>query len=296
VTDLSLGDIALTRVVESDDPHLVASMVFPDWNADAVAPHRGWMAPRHLTPEGEKLVIVIQSFLVKTARHTILVDACGGDDKNRAGPHFHQRRTNWLETLAAAGARPEDIDFVLCTHMHVDHVGWNTRLENGRWAPTFPNARYIFARTEWEHWQRLAAETGLPRTGDYIADSVLPVVEAGRATLVEMDHAIEDGVWLDPLPGHSPGLVGVHLKSGGGEAVLCGDLMHHAIQCRLPDWSTNFCTDQAAARATRRKFLERYADTDTLIWPAHFPAPTGGYIESAPEEFTFRFMGEQAAG
>jgi glyoxylase-like metal-dependent hydrolase (beta-lactamase superfamily II) len=265
--------------------------VFPDWNADAVAPHRGWMVPRHLTADG-RLVIVIQSFLVKTPHHTILVDACGGNDKDRHGSHFHRRQWNWLDTLAAAGARPEDIDFVLCTHMHVDHVGWNTRLENGSWVPTFPNARYLFARAEWEHWRKLAAETALPRTGNYIEDSVLPVVEAGRATLVEMDHAIEDGVWLDPLPGHSPGLVGVHLKSGGGEAVLCGDLMHHAIQCRLPDWSTSFCTDQAAARAMRRKFLEQYADTGTLIWPAHFPAPTGGYVRSAPQEFTFRFMGE----
>ncbi len=286
-----LGNITLTRVVESDDPHLNATKVFPDWTEGAVAPHRDWMVPRHLTADG-KLVIVIQSFLVKTPHHTILVDACGGNDKDRHGSHFHRRQWNWLDTLAAAGARPEDIDFVMCTHMHVDHVGWNTRLENGRWVPTFPNARYIFARTEWEHWQTLAAETELPRTGNYIADSVLPIVEAGRAMLVEMDHAIEDGVWLDPLPGHSPGLVGVHLKSGGGEAVLCGDLMHHAIQCRLPDWSTNFCTDQVAARTMRRKFLERYADTDTLIWPAHFPAPTGGYVRSAPQEFTFRFMGE----
>lgn len=292
MSDLALGDFTLSRIVESNDPHLAARNVFPDWSDEAVRPHLDWMVPRHFIPDGEKLVIVIQSFLVRTRHHTILVDACGGNDKNRHGSHFHQRRWPWLERLAAAGAAPEDIDFVLCTHMHVDHVGWNTRLENGRWVPSFPNARYLFARTEFEHWKALAAATGLPRTGNYIEDSVLPIVEANRAVLVDTDHCIEDGVWLEPLPGHSPGAVGLHLGSGGCEAILCGDMMHHMIQCRLPDWSTNFCTDQAAARETRRCFLERHADTGMLVFPAHFPGPTGGRIESAAEAFTFRYIGE----
>jgi glyoxylase-like metal-dependent hydrolase (beta-lactamase superfamily II) len=296
MTDLTLGDFALTRVVESDDPHLVPAAVFPDWDEDAVAPHRSWLVPRHLRENGH-LAVVIQSFLITTPHHTILVDSCGGNDKDRHGSHFHERNWNWLDDLAAAGAQPEDIDFVLCTHMHVDHVGWNTRLENGRWVPTFPNARYVFARTEWEHWQQLAAKAQLPRTGNYIADSVLPIIEAGRADLVEMDHEIETGLWLEPLPGHSPGLVGVNLKSGDGQAILCGDMMHHKIQCHFPDWSTNFCTDQAAARQMRRKFLDRHAETGMLIYPAHFPTPTGGYIERAPAdiggEFTFRFLGEE---
>ena len=287
-----LGEFSLSRVVELDNTQLLASEVFPDWDADAVRPHLEWMVPRHFDPDDGTLAIVIQGFLIKTPHHTILVDACGGNDKTRRRAHFHQQNRPWLETLAAAGAAPEDIDFVLCTHMHVDHVGWNTRLENGRWVPTFPNARYVFARAELEHWQRLAAEGGLARTGNYIEDSVLPVVDAGRAEIVATDYAIEDGVWLDPLPGHTPGAVGVHLSSGGHEAVLCGDLMHHMIQCHLPDWSTNFCTDQAAARATRRAFLERCADTDMLVYPAHFPAPTGGRIERDGGEFSFRYMGE----
>ena len=292
MNDLVLGNFTLSRVVESDHPHLLATEVFPDWTAEAVRPHLEWMVPRHFIPDGDKLVITIQSFLVKTPHHTILVDACGGNDKIRNRPRFHRQQNPWLETLAAAGARPEDIDFVLCTHMHVDHVGWNTRLENGRWVPTFPNARYLFARREYDHWRKLAASGGLARTGNYFADSVLPVMEAGRAVLVEHDHGIEDGVWLEPLPGHSPGAVGLHLRSAGAEAVLCGDTMHHMIQCRLPDWSTNFCTDPAAARATRRALLERYADTGVLIYPAHFPAPTGGRVESAADEFTFRYVGE----
>ena len=289
---ISVGEMTLARVIESEEKVLVATEVFPDWNPAAIAEHLDWMVPRHLDPDGGLLAITIQSFLIKTPHHTILVDACGGNDKERARPHFHQQKFPWLATLAAAGATPEDIDFVLCTHMHVDHVGWNTRLENGRWVPTFPNAKYIFARTEWEHWQKLAADTGLPRTGNYIADSVLPIVEANRAVLVETDHAIEDGVWLDPLPGHSPGAVGVHLSSGGDEAVLCGDMMHHMIQCRIPDWSTNFCTDQDYARRTRRQFLETYADTDTVIFPAHFPTPTGGRVRGLADGFAFDYLGE----
>ncbi len=288
----SLGEFSLSRVVELDNTQLLATEVFPDWDAEVVRPHLEWMIPRHFNPDGGTLAIVIQSFLIKTPHHTILVDACGGNNKNRRREHFHQQERPWLEKLAAAGAAPEDVDFVLCTHMHVDHVGWNTRLENGRWVPTFPNARYLFARTELEHWQQLAAETDLSRTGNYMEDSVLPIVEGGRAVIVETDHSIEDGVWLDPLPGHTPGAVGVHLSSGGHEAVLCGDTMHHMIQCHVPDWSTNFCTDQAAACATRRAFLERYADTDVLVYPAHFPAPTGGRVESSVQEYTFRYIGE----
>ncbi len=292
MSDFSLGEFTLSRVVESDHTPLLAAELFPDWDINIIRPHLDWMVPRHFMPDGEILTIVTQSFLIKTPHNTILVDACSGNDKHRNRAHFHQQKWPWLDTLAAAGATPEDVDFVLCTHMHVDHVGWNTRLENGHWVPTFPNARYVFARTEWEHWQQVAAETDLPWTGNYIEDSVLPIVEANRAVFVETDHEIEDGVWLDPLPGHTPGAVGLRLSSGGHEAVLCGDLMHHMIQCYLPDWSTNFCTNQDEARVTRRKFLEGYADTDMLVFPSHFPAPTGGRIESGTEEFTFRYIDE----
>ncbi len=289
---VGLGNFSLTRVVESDNPHLKAREVFPDWDDDLVKPHKSWLVPRHLNYAGDTLTMVIQSFLLKTAHHTILVDACGGDHKERKRPHFHQRQTGWLEKLASAGAEPEDIDYVLCTHMHVDHVGWNTKLEDGRWVPTFPNARYIFSRTEFDHWKDVTAKTGLIRTGDYFTDSVLPVVEAGRADLVETNHAIEDAVWFEHLPGHTPGGIGIHLQSLNVNAILCGDMMHHAIQCCFPNWSTNFCTDQEQARQTRRHFLETHADTDMLVIPAHFPGPTCGRIEHDGNAFAFRFLDE----
>ena len=174
--------------------------------------------------------------------------------------------------LADIGVGPEDIDLVMCTHLHPDHVGWNTRLLDGRWVPTFPNAKYLFARTELEHWLAEADATGLSRTGDYVADSVMPVLEAKREVIVETDHAIEDGVWLEPLPGHTPGQFGVHLNSGDAEAVISGDMMHHMLQCHLPHWSTNFCTDQDAARQTRRAFLELYA---CLLYTSPSPRDRG---------------------
>ena len=292
INGIRLGDVTITRVVEYETPLLGSRELFPDWDPAVVDAHRDWLIPRHYDPAQDRLVIAVQSYLVRTARRTILVDACIGNDKPRPRPSFDRARTPWLETLAAAGARPEEIDVVLCTHLHVDHVGWNTRLMDGRWVPTFPNARYVFARAEWTHWEGASRAGGLARTGDYVADSVLPVVEAGQADLVETDHAIEDGVWLDPLPGHTPGQVGLHVRSGGDEIVFCGDMMHHMIQCRLPDWSTNFCTDPALARRTRRAFLERYADTGVLVGPAHFPAPSVGAIESDADAFRFRYHGE----
>ena len=158
--------------------------------------------------------------------------------------------------------------------------------------PTFPNARYIFARTELEYWLSQSERGLMTRTGDYVADSVIPILEAKRELLVEMDHQIEDGITLAPLPGHTPGQVGLRIASGGEEALICGDLMHHMIQCHIPDWSTIACADRAAARETRKAFLDRYADTNVTVLPSHFPNPSAGRIVPEGEAFAFRYLGE----
>ncbi len=274
-----IGDVAVASVVELEGPLLSAPIVFPDWSAEVVAAEPVACGPRFYDAAGDRLIIAIQSFLLKTPHHTILIDSCIGNDKARNTPPFDRLHEPWLDRLAAAGARPEQIDFVLCTHMHVDHVGWNTRLENGRWVPTFPNARYIFARREWEHWENTEHRTpATTRSGDYFGDSVLPIMEAGRADLVDTDHEIETGIWLDPLPGHTPGQVGIHVKNVGGEAIFSGDMMHHPVQVARPGMSTNFDTDKAAAAATRRRFLDRTADRDVLVVPCHFPGATAGRV------------------
>ena len=290
--DFSFGDISITRIVETEMPMLGATDFFPDWDPRAVDAHRDWMVPRHFDPASGKVVINIQAFLIRTPHHNILVDTCVGNHKPRNRAMFNDQVFPWMDNFRAVGVTPEDIDFVLCTHMHVDHVGWNTKLEDGRWVPTFPNAKYIFSRAELEFWMQQSEQDQMMRTGDYVADSVLPILEAKRELVVDMDHAIEDGLTLEPLPGHTPGMVGLNVSSGGNQAILCGDMMHHMIQCHIPDWSTIACADQSAARATRKAFLDTYVDRDVTIIPSHFPNPTAGFIVPNGDAFAFRYVGE----
>ncbi|MCC6193205.1 MAG: MBL fold metallo-hydrolase [Burkholderiales bacterium] len=289
MTSTLIGGVSLTRIVESEGPLLTPAEIFPDSTPEIIGGESHWLAPRYYDPAADKLVITIQSFLLRTPHHTILIDTCAGNHKPRRRLFFHQRKWPWLDALARTGTSPEAIDFVLCTHLHVDHVGWNTRLDRGRWVPTFPNARYLFARRELEYWESESRVNGIPRTGDYVADSVLPILDAGQALVVEEDYAIEDGIRIEPAPGHTPGHVVVNIANRNAKAVLSGDLFHHPLQCRFPDWSTNFCWDMAQARSTRRRFFEAHADSGTVVLPAHFPAPTAGYIERDRTGFRFRY-------
>ena len=180
----TFGASTLQRVVESEGPLLSPFEIFTDCTQAHLDANRDWLQPRFQDPASGLLTITIQSFLIRQNGLTILVDSCSGNDKEaRARPQFRRAKWPWLERLADAGVKPEDIDIVLCSHLHVDHVGWNTRLDNGRWVPTFPNARYLISRREWDHWQAAGA-AALSRTGDYITDSVLPVFAAGQAELI----------------------------------------------------------------------------------------------------------------
>ena len=288
---LQLGEFNVSRVLEQEGPFREPEFLFPDAVEEAVAPHRDRLAPRFIDPESGRLILSFHSFVLRTGRHTVLVDACVGNDKERPErPSWHRLDSPYLDNLAAAGVRPEEVDFVLCTHLHGDHVGWNTRLENGRWVPTFPNAKYIFARTEYEYWEKEQAEAGAPINHGSFNDSVLPVVEAGRAVMVESDHAIEDGVWLEPAPGHTPGNVVLNLVSNGARAVIAGDTIHHPLQFAHPEWSSSFCTDPALSRKTRTAFIERLAESDELLLTAHFPTPTVGRVVPAGDAFDFKLL------
>ena len=289
MTGWTFGDITVDRVIESERPLFAPSVLFPRATESAIESHRHWLEPVLLDPKTGLLVLAFHTFVIRTPRHTILVDTCSGNDKPRPQKaRYHMNRWPYLENLAAAGVHPDEVDFVLCTHLHVDHVGWNTRLLNGRWVPTFPNATYLFARREWEYWQSAYEESAF--TDDpYYEDSVLPVIAAGQAVFVEDDHAFADGVWIEPTPGHTPGHIAVRISSGGREAVMSGDLMHHAVQCAEPDWSSCFCVDAAHSARTRRAFLDRYAETDTVVMPAHFPSPSVGRIVGAGDAWRFAF-------
>jgi glyoxylase-like metal-dependent hydrolase (beta-lactamase superfamily II) len=270
---ITLGRLRIAIVVERAGPTR-PTWLLPAAVPEAVERHRGWLAPHFLDDKG-RLLQSIHSFVVQAPGLTALVDTCVGNDKDRGGrAPFHMMHTSFLDDLASAGFPPESIDVVVCTHLHVDHVGWNTRLDSGRWVPTFPRARHLFARREWEHWSSERDDD----TRRIMADSVTPVLDADLADLVEMDHRISDEIWLEPTPGHTPGHVSVRLCSDGRDAVITGDLMHHPIQMAEPQWETSFDSDAEAAKKTRLAFCERYAGTPVTVLGTHFHHPTAGHI------------------
>jgi glyoxylase-like metal-dependent hydrolase (beta-lactamase superfamily II) len=275
-----IGSVTITSVSESES---ITSprFLFKDLNKAAVleaAAAHTWLRPNFVDDDGY-LLQKIQALVIDTGSTVIVVDTCIGNDKVRANPGWNGLQLPFLDDLAAAGYTPEAVDVVVCTHLHVDHVGWNTRLVDGRWVPTFPNARYLFARPEFEHWR----DTG--RDGDagddVFGDSVQPIVDAGLADLVPVDHQICGEVRLEPTHGHTPGHVSVVIGSGGEQAVITGDMIHTPLQIALPELSSSFDTDPDAARVTRRDFLGRYADGRTLVIGTHFGTPTAGKVSSA---------------
>ena len=277
---LNLGNATVDRIVETEGLGFEPTFFFPDATMEGFAGELDWLAPHFWDVEASRYIRAIQSFLVRTDHHTILVDGCVGNDKNRPStPAWHGLKSTWLDQLHRLGVRPADIDYVLCTHLHADHVGWNTRLENGRWVPTFPNARYVIHEDEFRHWEH--GDDGLEGPGSddgSFDDSVLPVVAAGQVDLVHSDFAIGDHIALEPTPGHSPGHTCIDLQGSGGRAVLSGDVLHHPIQIAYPEWNSRFCMDPNRSRESRQAFVERHADTGDWILAAHFPTPTAGRI------------------
>ncbi len=275
-----IGDVRVSRIVELELAG--GTFVLPDAQPEAVLPI-DWLSPHFVDPDGE-IVMSVHALVVESEGRRIVVDTCIGNDKERPIPGWSQRQGPFLEDLAAAGHPREAIDTVLCTHLHVDHVGWNTMRVDGSWRPTFPNARYLLGRVEWEHWKK---EEGDELNGVAIADSVRPVFDAGLVDLVEMDQRITREIWLEPTPGHTPGHVSVRISSRGEDAVITGDLMHHPCQMARPQWGSSFDSDADQARETRRAFLECYADGPVLVIGTHFAAPTAGRIVRDGDAYRF---------
>jgi glyoxylase-like metal-dependent hydrolase (beta-lactamase superfamily II) len=280
----ALGELTIHRIIEQETTFLPALDLFPALTPDLLAENRQWMRQAGALDAEDVLILCFQSYVVKTPHHTILIDSCIGNDKPRPlRPKWNMKTDGtYMRALASAGFSVEDIDFVMCTHLHVDHVGWNTRLEAGRWVPTFPNARYVFGKTEFDYWAEQNAKTPVPP----IVDSVLPVVEAKQAEIVRNDYELGDHLRILPTPGHTPGHVAFTLGRGRDDAVFSGDLMHSPLQTRHPELSAKFDVDQAHAAATRRNFLERYCETDTLCCTAHFPSPSSGKIRRLGNGFS----------
>jgi glyoxylase-like metal-dependent hydrolase (beta-lactamase superfamily II) len=235
----------------------------------------GWLQPHFADPNG-RLKMAVQSFLVKTPTQRLIVDTGLGNDKQgRAIPGWNGLHTSFLNDIAAQGFAPETIDAVFCTHLHVDHVGWNTRLSDARWIPAFPNARYIWSRKEYEFWH---AERENPDVAPLYADSIKPIVDAGLADLVDSDHRFSDEIHFVPTAGHSPAHMSIAIESEGQSAILLGDVFHHPCQIAHLDWATPIDTSRQHSTETRRAMCERLAGTKTLAIGGHFTGPGAGYI------------------
>ena len=277
MTSWNIGDVIVTAIIETETP-TSPRFLFHHLNRQAVVDITNdapWLRP-HFVDEQGYLLNRVQCLIIDTGTRRIAVDTCVGNDKQRSYPGWNNQQIPFLDRLLEAGYAPESIDTVVCTHLHVDHVGWNTRLVDGHWVPTFPTARYVFARPEVEHWadERVA---GIDPNGDVFGDSVLPILDAHLADLVAMDHVICDQVRLDPTPGHTPGHVSVVIESRGAKAVITGDMIHTPVQIAKVELSSDFDVDPALAAHTRRSFLTRYSN-DTLVIGTHWGGPGAGRI------------------
>jgi glyoxylase-like metal-dependent hydrolase (beta-lactamase superfamily II) len=240
-----------------------------------------WLIPHFATEEG-RLKMSIHSLVVETPARRIVVDTGLGNNKEgRTVPNWNNRQGPFLDTMREAGFPPDSIDTVLCTHLHVDHVGWNTELVDGRWVPTFANARYVFGRGEYEHWRDYSDE---PEKAAVFKDSVQPIAEAGKADLVADDARLCDEITLIPTPGHSPGHMSIHIQSDGEDALLTGDVAHHPCQMAHLEWSSTADSDPVRSVVTRRELFSRFADTPTLVIGGHFNA---GRIRREGDAFNF---------
>ncbi len=276
-----IGEVSITRVIESEAPW-DGTLLLPEATAANVRKERDWLHPT-FTDDAGLLRMSIHAFVIESRGKRIVVDTCIGNDKERPIPEWNRQQWPFLANLERAGYARESVDLVLCTHLHVDHVGWNTMLRGGRWVPTFPNATYLIGGTEWDFFST-AEEPFLKGPVD---DSVRPVVAAGMSQLVDDAHRLTDEVWLESTPGHTPGHFSVRISSRGEEAVITGDLMHHPILCRYPEWDNKFDYDGPRAKKTRRAFCERYADSGVLVLGTHFATPSAGRIRKQDDAYRF---------
>ena len=276
-----IGEITVTRIVEMGDVAIPADQLFPDATVGHVRA-AAWLKPCFVNDD-DQIRLNFQCFLIEAGARRILIDTCIGEHKQLAAEVLSGLVTGFLETLRQAGAGPEDVDTVLCTHLHFDHVGWNTRLVDGAWRPTFPQARYLFGETE------LAFTLGQePLPGDeVVAQSIQPILDAGLADRVPMDHVVCEGVRLEPTPGHTPGHVSVWIESGGERALISGDAVHHPLQLAYPEFSSGFCHEPARSTATRRRLFGALAGEPVLFIGTHFCEPTAGRIRAEGEAWRF---------
>ena len=282
-----IGDIEVHRI---EEVMLAEPMtLFPDFRREVLEENIGWLAPHYYDKASDTFPTSVHSWLLKTPELTILIDTCGGNGKTRPlSPRFHNLNTPYLDRLKAVGVTPDAIDYVILTHLHIDHVGWNTQLVNGAWLPTFANAEYITSRTELEAQDPARGAKSKPEGANLpFIDSVQPILDAGMMQLVNGDEQLFEGIDLMPIPGHTPGQMAIRVRSRGEEALFAGDIAHQVIQVAMPDWSSKFCADPKQSAASRRRIWEYCAETNCLMLPVHFGWPFCGRIARKGDGFAF---------
>ena len=283
------GDVSIQSVQEEQWPGMALEYLLHQVRRDEFMATAAASDPRFFNAVDNTLRMSSHSLVVRTPQGVVMVDTCVGNDKHRPLiERWHMQKFPYLQRLAAIGLAPADIDYVCCTHFHADHVGWNTRLDNGVWVPTFPNARYLFAEPEVRYWERVSREEPEHIFTQSWNDSVLPVIEAQQAEIVQPDHEVLDGIRLRPAFGHSPGNVVIAVEAGSERAMLSGDVMHHPVQIERPDWCSVFDQDRAAARVTRENLLQTVADDHTHLIGAHFAGPTALVVSERNGRFSYR--------
>lgn len=285
-----IGDIKVTRILEYAGPTHDPAFLFPAMDAGVLEEHRGLMAPNHWVPHMNKLIVTIQFWIVHVGSNIVVVDTGVGNFKPRAGiPRMNMLNTLVREWMIAAGAPPEKVTHVVITHLHSDHVGWNTTWQDGRWVPTFPNATYYLPKDDFDFCaQGKNKEAGVIDVfGDSFFDSVMPIVDAGLARMAQPGQEIADCLVVEAAPGHSPGQVTFRVRSNGEEGIFCGDILHSPVQIVRPDINSGYCIWEDTAHKTRLEFLNRAADSEALIMPVHFGEPHCGFIRREGTGFRF---------
>jgi glyoxylase-like metal-dependent hydrolase (beta-lactamase superfamily II) len=286
-----VGKATITRIEETYLPVYPIADIFPEFSEADLKEHGHWLAPDHYEIASKKIKLSVHSWLLQVDGRKILIDCCCGNDKPRpARLHWNMLQEPYLDRLAAAGARPDEIDMVMCTHLHHDHLGWNTQLRDGKWVPTFPNARYVFSKVDFDYFAKVDADPATaPAEFGTFRECVIPVVEAGRADFVTGPHKLNEFIDILPAGGHSPGHFVFKMKFGSSTAMITGDVFHHLLQVYYPDWNFPKNSDVNEARVSRRRVFEDCAATGAMVFPGHVGAPFAGFIDKTATGFKPRF-------
>jgi glyoxylase-like metal-dependent hydrolase (beta-lactamase superfamily II) len=285
-----IGDAQVTRVTEMVRSQAVPATLFPKYDDTFFQEHKDWLLRGSMTADGQFLMTSMHTWIVRTGKHTILIDtACGNGKERPQYPMFHRLHNPYLERLKEAGVSPEQVDFVLLTHLHADHVGWNTRLESGRWVSTFPNAKFVFSKSEYEFYAD--PEHVQPLSAAVFEESVQPVIDSGQAIMIAAEGSeFIDGLAFHRTAGHSYDHASISLSSKGQEALFAGDIMHHPLQVYQPDWNSMYCEFQDQAKESRSWVLDYVVDRQATYFSSHFPDNSAGTVTRKGEDFGWNYV------